>query len=244
MMRAPSAFFSRFGEPRDHNKWTGVIKVSANGFTPDRDFPRLIRENAIAAYRAAREEWLKHERRQREIAAAQIAAAQGDKAAAKARGQGLPADIEMFFLFASGEVYESGHAFRGFRRRGEDARDIGLEMLPAEHPLMGMAFSLVGSAHFHLAEFDLAADALTEALSVRERCFGPRSPETAVVMNNIGACRLAQHRILEALRMFTMANSILTSSLGHDHPRNVIVVSNIETELKTSPTSRRELREL
>ncbi len=71
-----------------------------------------------------------------------------------------------------------------------------------------------------------------KALAMRQRDSGPKHPETAIAMNNLGNVLLAQRKLVEAERLQRGALQILESALGKDHPRTGISCSNLADVLR------------
>ncbi len=71
-----------------------------------------------------------------------------------------------------------------------------------------------------------------KALAMRQRDSGPKHPETAIAMNNLGNVLLAQRKLVEAERLQRGALQILETALGKDHPRTGISCSNLADVLR------------
>ena len=71
-----------------------------------------------------------------------------------------------------------------------------------------------------------------KALAMRQRDSGPKHPETAIAMNNLGNVLLAQRKVVEAERLQRGALQILESALGKDHPRTGVSCSNLADVLR------------
>ena len=71
-----------------------------------------------------------------------------------------------------------------------------------------------------------------KALAIRQRHSGPKHPETAIAMNNLGNVLLARRKLVEAERLQRGALQILESALGKDHPRTGISCSNLADVLR------------
>jgi tetratricopeptide (TPR) repeat protein len=78
---------------------------------------------------------------------------------------------------------------------------------------------------------------LRKALGMRQRDSGPRHPETAIALTNLGNVLLAQGRLAEAERLQRNALAILEAALGKDHPRLGIVCANLAEVLRAKGDS-------
>ena len=76
-----------------------------------------------------------------------------------------------------------------------------------------------------------------KALALRQRESGPKHPETAIAMNNLGNVLLAQRRIGEAERLQRDALAILEAALGRDHPRVGVSCTNLGEVLRAKGDS-------
>ena len=73
---------------------------------------------------------------------------------------------------------------------------------------------------------------LRKALALRQRESGPRHPETAISMNNLGNVLLALGQLAEAERLHRQALALLEAVLGKDHPRVGVSCSNLADVLR------------
>jgi tetratricopeptide (TPR) repeat protein len=140
----------------------------------------------------------------------------------------VPIEGKLYLSLAIGSVYESA---------ANDERALAeylvayrlLQTIPVfqTNLLAATVYSCLGSAYFHLSQYDFAADYFFRALEIREQLLPTKHVDIAAMLNNIGVVLHLLDRPSDALTLMYRAQESLESQLAASHPRLELVNNNI-----------------
>lgn len=99
--------------------------------------------------------------------------------------------------------------------------------LGPEHPSIGLALHLVGTAKYTVSRYDEALETFQEALLILKAAYGENHPEVADTLNNMGATYDELRRLDEALAAYERALKIRSATLGEEHPDVAATLDNL-----------------
>eukprot|EP00330_Aristerostoma_sp_ATCC50986_P004357 CAMPEP_0114593760 /NCGR_PEP_ID=MMETSP0125-20121206/15354_1 /TAXON_ID=485358 ORGANISM="Aristerostoma sp., Strain ATCC 50986" /NCGR_SAMPLE_ID=MMETSP0125 /ASSEMBLY_ACC=CAM_ASM_000245 /LENGTH=232 /DNA_ID=CAMNT_0001793261 /DNA_START=1316 /DNA_END=2014 /DNA_ORIENTATION=+ len=149
----------------------------------------------------------------------------------KKLGEELPEEIQLFFEYSKGLVFESA---------GRDDYSLNLflscrnicEKLPFNNPDKALAYCGLGSTLFKTFDYEWSLRCFLKALEIREKVLGTESVDTATVYNNVGCCLMFLERIPEAHSYFEIAEAVFDLQLGPYHYRTAISKTNMDKCIK------------
>lgn len=142
----------------------------------------------------------------------------------------LPPRASIFLLCSIGSVHESAGSDELALTCYLDALRTALARLSHNDADMAVAYSHLGSACFHLAQFTSAARCFRVALSIRASILGAEHPDTAISHCSLGSslCMLGPVHMVEAIFHLRKSVKTLRRKLGSVHPRTTMASRNLE----------------
>ncbi len=140
-------------------------------------------------------------------------------------------EVELYFSFIIGQVLEtSGHDMKALNAYINCREILANAQVTSSrlNMLKAVPFAGMGSALYHMEEYELAARCFYKARFIRESTLGPNSVELAVISNNLGCCYFKLDRTAEALTYFELAHAIMDLELGKFNQRTLAVGQNIK----------------
>ena len=105
------------------------------------------------------------------------------------------------------------------------------------HPDAVSSLEIIGLSHQAMGNATKAESAFLRALAIVKEAYGPKSPESAKIMNNLGGLYFKQHQYILASSFFKQALDIVKQQLPADDPRLGVLQKNIDLcEAKQSGT--------
>jgi tetratricopeptide (TPR) repeat protein len=142
----------------------------------------------------------------------------------------VPLEGRVYFHLAVAAVFETaGQDERALREYLEAARLLKAEAPTAAvmSPTAALVQSCLGTVHFHLSQYDFAADYTFRALEIREALLPPGHVDVGVCLNNAAAVLLVLGRVADATVLLNRAEGVFALQLPPHHPRRWVVSTNV-----------------
>jgi serine/threonine-protein kinase len=97
----------------------------------------------------------------------------------------------------------------------EQAVTIKRKLFGQAHPTVALTYSNMGDIYYAQGRYDLADEALQDAIAAWETAVGPDHPDLAIGLSTLGRVRVAQHRPLEAIELLERASKLRGEHAPH-----------------------------
>ncbi|MCQ2816316.1 MAG: tetratricopeptide repeat protein [archaeon] len=134
--------------------------------------------------------------------------------------------IELFYLLSFGSLYESLDYDMEALSYFFEAIDVSKKLLPVD-PDSALVYCFLGEIFIKLKENIWALRCYLMAKKKREETIGGDTPDTASVYNNLGVVCYMMESYLPSHGYFNLAFEIYKEICGLNHPRTMMIKSNI-----------------